>query len=164
MIKASPKDNYTLLYKLDRIKKVYTGCDIYKLYNTHRLSLGQYMINFSAILPRISVLINLRELYLTGNELGKFPKEITRLSNLEIVDLSFNRITKLPRMIRNLVNLEYLFLQGNCLRELPSEISKLEKLQELDLRGNWVRKLPKGFNQNLYSVIYTRTRLLDVFI
>ncbi|WP_372365158.1 leucine-rich repeat domain-containing protein [Candidatus Uabimicrobium sp. HlEnr_7] len=45
-------------------------------------------------MPEIAQLQNLRELYLSGNQISSIPSEIAQLQNLSILNLGDNQITQ----------------------------------------------------------------------
>ena len=91
----------------------------------------------------ISIFKNLKELYLSNNQIKKLPKEISRLKNLKYLSLFDNQIEELFSKIWNLKKLETLDLSYNKIKKLPKEIGNLKNLKVLNLSYNQIKKLPK---------------------
>jgi len=85
---------------------------------------------------------DIKELYLSYNELTQLPKEIGNLTQLTHLSLSYNQLTQLPREIGNLTQLTYLYLSYNELTQLPKEIGNLTQLTHLSLSNNELTQLP----------------------
>ena len=66
-----------------------------------------------AIQAEIRLLVGLRVLNASNNNMTGVPAEIGQLQKLEILDLSNNQITGLPYELGNLKNLKILNLSGN---------------------------------------------------
>jgi hypothetical protein len=116
-----------------------------KLLTVTKLALCE--IDLAALPQEIGLLINLKELYLTGNQIAVLPPEIGLLINLEILILTDNQITVLPPEIGQLLKLLVLNLSGNQLIVLPPEFFKLPNLQKLSLEGNQITVLPPEIGQ-----------------
>jgi len=78
----------------------------------------------------------------SGQKLKVIPKEIYKLKNLRQLFLSNNNLVDLDKEIGNLRYLEKLVLFNNYLRDLPIELQKLKRLQTLDLYGNNFEFIP----------------------
>jgi len=50
-------------------------------------------------------LYNLRELYLSYNQLTEIPKELGNLTDLQELDLSYNNLTEIPKEVREIKGL-----------------------------------------------------------
>lgn len=116
--------------------------------------------NFITELP---ILVQLRILDVTDNDLTEFPTEMTNLTNLnisenliselptdigklvrlEVLDVSYNNLTELPDELGNLVNLKELNLEENIISELQPEIGHLTNLTRLNLFANYLTKFPR---------------------
>ena len=84
-------------------------------------------------------LVNLQELYLSGNRLsGEIPEELGTLSNLRVLDLSDNLLEgEIPIDLGGLASLEVLELEDNRLTgRIPAELGNLTNLEGLDLADN----------------------------
>jgi len=90
----------------------------------------------------LGTLVNLVELFLSGNMLKKIPVEICTLENLEHLDLSQNILVSLPEQIQSLVKLTDFNLGSNNLSSLPESIGKLTNLTNLNLVDNRLLDLP----------------------
>ena len=87
-------------------------------------------------------LSNLRELYLSGNQLTSVPESLWRLSKLGDLYLNDNQLTSVPESLGCLPNLEQLYLSANQLTSLPESLGRLSNLRELYLRENQLTSLP----------------------
>ena len=85
---------------------------------------------------------NLRELYLSGNDLTTVPEVIANLTQLQVLTLDGNALITLPDFIGNLVQLQRLDLSGNDLVTLPDWIGNLSQLELLQLNHNNLNALP----------------------
>eukprot|EP01105_Mastigella_eilhardi_P018633 TRINITY_DN4327_c0_g1_i1.p1 TRINITY_DN4327_c0_g1~~TRINITY_DN4327_c0_g1_i1.p1 ORF type:complete len:568 (-),score=157.78 TRINITY_DN4327_c0_g1_i1:28-1707(-) len=96
--------------------------------------------NKIAYLPPFLHLQNLRQLFLSNNQLTEFPAELP--VTLERLDLSWNKLRVVPAHIKNLVNLEKLNLWNNCIDTLTPEIMNLTKLKTLWVDCNRLITIP----------------------
>ncbi|XP_030650044.1 malignant fibrous histiocytoma-amplified sequence 1 homolog [Chanos chanos] len=118
----------------------------------------------------ISHLSNLKELNLSRNDLGEFPREIRELQQLEklymnqnniksipenvfpqlkrltFLKLSTNRLTDLPLDMKHCQSLSYLNISNNSLRDLQSLVG-LPRLKELFVERNRLEELPVSLFQ-----------------
>ena len=91
------------------------------------LNLGDNKIT---IIPeQISLLYNLRELYLFDNQITIIPVSISSLINLQILNLSSNNITIIPEYISSLINLQELYLYNNQITIIPESIRDKQYLK-----------------------------------
>ncbi|WP_213155389.1 leucine-rich repeat domain-containing protein [Neochlamydia sp. AcF65] len=97
--------------------------------------------------PEIGQLSQLRELWLSNNQLATIPAEIGQLSELQWLDLNDNQLTTIPAEIGQLSQLRMLYLSGNQLTSIPAEIWQLARLQELDLSHNQLTVIPAEIGQ-----------------
>uniref|UniRef100_A0A8C7T2S7 Wu:fc23c09 n=2 Tax=Oncorhynchus mykiss TaxID=8022 RepID=A0A8C7T2S7_ONCMY len=90
--------------------------------------------------------LSIRELYLRGNLIQKFPGEaFMGTSELVILDLSANRLTNHGLLRESLVNathLESLNLEGNQLKKVPRHLPS--SLKTLNLEGNLISSVGKA--------------------
>lgn len=106
-------------------------------------------------LPRNeNLLLNLKELNLSGHNFTEIPEQVKYLTNLKLLNFSkdisdtewpalqnadrFNVLTSIPNWISELINLEELNLSDNRIRYIPSELGLLKKLKKLYLHCNGV--------------------------
>lgn len=87
--------------------------------------------SFSNLAEALQNPIDVRALYLNGNELKTLPKEIGELQNLDGLKLRYNKFKTLPKEIGNLQNLGLLDLEKNKFKTLPKEIWNSKKLRVL---------------------------------
>jgi len=86
------------------------------------------------------------------------PRKLTKLLRVTSMDLSGYGLTNLPREFGYLTNLEELKLSKNHLEEIPEELSLLIKLTLLDVRHNPLTKLPSALSDNKQlSILQTDT-------
>ncbi|WP_212887712.1 leucine-rich repeat domain-containing protein, partial [Leptospira borgpetersenii] len=74
----------------------------------------------------VGQLKNLRELYLSANQLKTLPKEVGQLKNLRDLSLDNNQLETLPKEVGQLKNLRWLFLDANPI--LPKKLKRIGKL------------------------------------
>lgn len=92
--------------------------------------------NILSLLPDITNLTHLTQLWLMVCHLTDFPIKVTRLTKLKMLDLRNNQLSTLLPEIGNLMKLKRLYLRNNQLSTLPPEIIKLRKLKRLWVEGN----------------------------
>lgn len=97
------------------------------------------------------------ELYISGLNLKRVPKEVLKFRNLKKLDLSSNKIAKLPRELNNFIQLTELQLSGNLINDSSFsqfDISKLVNLRSLSFGGNALTKIPAGvFNLTKLDIL-----------
>jgi hypothetical protein len=98
-----------------------------------------------SISPSISLLTNLRELYLNGNNLKALPPEIGECYKLEKLSIANNQLRKLVDDIGYLVKLEELNLTGNHLTTVPPTMGECISMEILDLSCCELESLPEEF-------------------
>jgi internalin A len=105
-------------------------------YSTALESLELYGKNLSdSDLTDLKLMINLRRLDLTGNEIADVSP-LSKLVNLRELQLNINQITDISPLSK-LVNLQDLYLGFNQITDI-SPLSKLVNLQDLDLGYNQI--------------------------
>jgi len=114
-------------------------------------------------------LLNIKELYLSDNQLSELPESISKLNNLKYINLDRNKFTEIPAPLSNnktlkwlrlngnqitnitsfagMENLKCLYLNNNKIQMLPSDISTLENLTDLSLARNQLKSLPSGISK-----------------
>lgn len=156
------KNTYKLLYSLSKLKNIFNLHEnIYDIYERKKL----YLSDFNLEIPKeISVLINLRELDLSSNDLEIFPKEIYHLTNLEELDLGNNLLTEISEGISRLLKLKVLNLSENQLTEVSKELGEIKNLEKLYLTNNFLSNLPKelGHLKNLQEIGLSRNLLKEI--
>ena len=86
------------------------------------------------LLPTLSDLRNLKNIYLTNVNLSIFPTFIKKsLLTLEILDISKNNIDRLPSYFANASNLKRLILDNNPLTDFDFKREDFEDLNYLSL-------------------------------
>jgi Leucine-rich repeat (LRR) protein len=92
--------------------------------------------------PKISLLGNVTELWLSSNRLFALPPEIGQLVKLKVLALDDNQLPAVPPSIGQLTGLRELGLASNLLSAVPAEIGDLARLKELRLDNNSLQALP----------------------
>ena len=95
----------------------------------------------------MSNLINLKELYLGGNQLRSLPDYFGNFQQLEVFMVEINQIKILPESFWTLINLKRLRLGSNQLTTLSEAIANLKKVTVLYLQRNQLIALPAGLGQ-----------------
>lgn len=109
----------------------------------------------------ISLLRNLKYLYLSNNRISTLPETFVNLINLTNLYLSNNRISVLPQGFVNLINLTHLGLSNNNISTLPDAFGNLVLLKFLYLSNNRISALPNSFGnlKNLYNLLLSNNRI-----
>jgi len=120
--------------------------------------------NVSVFPESILELRNLRSLVIGNNSLQELPAEIGRLTGLESLHLSQNSLVKLPDSIGDLTRLKTLCLSYNQIEELPKEIGNLKELEWLIVNVNHLKCLPDviGRLQNLQGLTLNSNQLRNL--
>mgnify|MGYP001231857402 FL=1 len=117
-----------------------------------RLNLANKEI--TTIPSTIDDLTELKQLFLSYNNISFLTYNIGNLEKLEHLSLSFNSLNDLPSTIGNLENLITLDVELNFLSSLPNEIGNLSNLLTLNVANNELSDLPNLSNldklENLY--------------
>jgi len=77
-------------------------------------------------------LVNLEELYLTGNGINIIPKSISNLSKLQLLHLDNNKISVLPKELFSLKNLTQIKLSNNLFKTAVLDFDHKMKVCELN--------------------------------
>jgi hypothetical protein len=97
---------------------------------------------FITIPKSITILQQLKTIYLDGNNITQFPEALLTLANLEELSLAINKIKTIPKNIYKLRQLRTLKLFNNQISELPQQLSKMKNLKNLYLFKNRISKVP----------------------
>lgn len=108
--------------------------------------------NLSSIPAGISQFPNLKELYLSGNQIKSISPELFECKNLTILHLDENLLTEIPDNIKNLRALRELNLSQNAIRELPEGMFFLQRMTNLNLSHNPISMyaFPEGIGNYLW--------------
>lgn len=140
--------NIFLINPLKPFKYVNKQTHIGFSYNERRVTvLGFNRCGLKTIPTSIGNFRDLKELYITENNLQYLPNSIGNLTALKVLDLSDNHLIELPDEIGDLLNLKELYLNHNLLQFLPESISRLKKVETLSIWGNQIKGLPKSMNE-----------------
>jgi len=107
-----------------------------------------------SIPTQLGSLMNLRELYLSGNKLtGNIPASLGSLTNLYKLTLSGNHLTgDIPTSFGSLTNLQYLYLSSNQLTgSIPATLTNLTSLVD-------------GYSDFRWNALYTTDNALRTFL
>ena len=102
---------------------------------------------FVTLPPVVCQLVELRELFLTNNQICRLPDEMPNLKNLEVLLLQYNQFKALPVCVCSLTSLKFLNLENNVIENIPEEVGQLCKLQSLYLKSNRIKALPPSITQ-----------------
>lgn len=88
-------------------------------------------------------LVNVEELYLDGNLLSTLPNDLFGPGNkLELLDISYNSLSNIPsQSFRYLDQLKYLWINTNFIKTIGKSLINLPSLLELDLAYNEIKEL-----------------------
>ncbi|KAK4475556.1 hypothetical protein MN116_000835 [Schistosoma mekongi] len=107
-------------------------------------------------LKSISILIHLKYLSISHNQLTMLPESLcSMLNKLEYFNLGYNQLLMLPYNFGLLKNMKTLILHKNFLTRLPETFGQLNSLKYLDLAGNNLQLLPSNFKQLKLTEFYT---------
>lgn len=100
-------------------------------------------------LPIVNGAINLKELFLAGNEISDISLNFCEnFSSLLVLDLRDNKITVIPEEISNLSKLTRLDLTNNGVSEVPISLSSLQYLKSFQLQGNPIKSIRRDIIQS----------------
>jgi len=107
---------------------------------------------------------NLKEAYLSNNQLTTIPESIGNIKNLEVLDLSNNAIKSLPETLGNLEKLRMLRLSYNELTSLPEKIGNLKDLEILEFSDNSITGLPESISElvNLKKLVGGNNKIVNI--
>lgn len=91
-------------------------------------------------MPYLMDCVNLKTLYLNGNNFEEIPFEIFELSQLKTLELKDNNIFEIHTDIKFLDALNILDLTNNKIEELPTALGELESLKLLAIKDNPITK------------------------
>ncbi|XP_068622838.1 leucine-rich repeat protein 1 [Battus philenor] len=104
--------------------------------------------------PEFGRMNNLRELYLSKNNIGRNIKNDWRWllgpqisKTLKLLDISENKIRHLPKGIWKLYNLVTLKVNKNEICKIPTTIGRIQTLRYLDISQNNLKTLPCSLMQ-----------------
>ncbi len=127
---------------------------IEKLQSLEILVLGNFIAGnlIFSIPDELSLLVNLRFLYMDHNHLTDFPECAVKLPTLEGVYLNHNRIRNLRSDFTPMTSLETVSLAFNRIRTIPESLKLSPKLEHLDLTGNKISVIPKAAQTNVFEL------------
>jgi internalin A len=120
---------------------------IKKANSTAAVSLDLSNLGLDTLPDSISQLINLKYLYISGNQLTALPDSFEQLTNLQSLYIFDNQLTALPDSIGQLTSLQSLDISHNQLTVLPDSFGQLTQLGSLDLRDNQLEVLPENLRR-----------------
>ncbi|MBC7773965.1 MAG: TIR domain-containing protein [Phycisphaerae bacterium] len=88
---------------------------------------------------------NLKQLYVSYNELTTLPNWLIEVSNLEVLYINGNSLNPLPAVLKEMKNLKELYIGPNKLTILPDWIVQLSMLRVLAVDRNQLTSLPDIF-------------------
>lgn len=110
--------------------------EISLLTNLKQLYLHGNKLKSINIPDEIYTLSELRNLSFTGNPMEEISPKICQLKKLETLYVSSTLLKSLPKELGNLYNLRQIFAIGNNLKSVPMEICSLDNLKYLSLEHN----------------------------
>lgn len=130
------------------------------------MPVGQYLLALRLIgqgmeeLPTsvCTVLVGLRVLSLSHNQIAHLPPEVANLQELRDLNVTNNKLTALPENLGHLQQLRRLDVSGNQIQRLPDSFAALTGLRHLRLEFNRLSLLPE--NLHLMSLV-TRINASD---
>jgi len=89
-------------------------------------------------------LVSLEVLTISQNRIERFPATLARaLTNLRELWLTHNQLRVLPSDMGHMTTLEELWIQDNLLELIPEELGHLTKLKVLAMTGNKIHEIPR---------------------
>ncbi len=110
------------------------------------LSIGKWSdgggIKIRTLPESIGKLTQLKNLWLSYNNLKQLPESFSDLENLEILELRYNHFSSIPQTLTLLESLKYLGLSYNKIDNMPEWVSDFKTLQKLYLSHNKLAEIP----------------------
>jgi Leucine-rich repeat (LRR) protein len=100
------------------------------------ISIKRFNVGLTGILPDLSRLTHLEQLYLFKNQLSGFLQNLTGLTHLKVLSLSANKLSGSIPDLSRLTRLEELYLYQNQLSGSLPNLSALINLKHLNLSKN----------------------------
>lgn len=149
------------LKKIDCSMNIYEHIDDVVL-NMESLQILNYSLNFIHIIDiRFQHLINLKELYLSGNKIKEIDNSL-KFNNLELLDLSCNYLKFLPWRLILSPKLEYIDLHNNEINTLPENWEE-SNIKTINLESNKLDSLPPSiFSKSKLSLLILKGNLITL--
>ena len=104
---------------------------------------------------QLSLIGNLRKLWLVSYKIIEFPKFLKKLRKLKELNLTNNAISKIPDEITEFYNLTHLYLNINNLKEIPEQLKELKRIEVLGISDNRLTQIPSTLREcNLLRKLY----------
>lgn len=101
--------------------------------------------NLNRIPRKLTKIHSLIGLNLSKNEINRIPKVIERLNRIMVLNLEDNQLEELPGEVFKLGNLKYLDVSENALTVLPNNLSSCRLMRSMDFSNNNLKELPRRF-------------------
>lgn len=99
------------------------------------------------LIERLQQYPNLKQLWLSDNQLTTLPESIGKLTALTWINFSNNQVSTIPESFSNFQNLSALYADRNKLSMFPELICKLAALTTLSLNENQLIALPESISR-----------------
>lgn len=136
---------------LEWVVTIWDWADIHEVYND--------------VIPRSeTLLIGLKELDLSNNNLTNLPKEIAKITGIQSLNLSNNQLSEIPDEIYTMPNLTHLYLGGNQFKNIPQSFVNLSNFIVFDTSDNPLHELDsknKEINNDLSISINNVIKSID---
>lgn len=158
---------------------VQASCAVDKIilaYRTGARLLDLSGLHLHSVPDCVTLLTQLRHLYLRDNRLKTLPADFGQLTQLQHLWLGDNQLTDLPRSVASLQALRMLSIYNNDLSNLPYAVLRLANLETLDLSYNSFAGFPNGIttlprlkrlklDSHLSSLLHDdRARALGIYV
>lgn len=124
------------------------GTQIWENGRLTELSIGKWSdgggIQIHTLPGNIGDLANLKNLWLSNNNLSQFPDSFAKLSKLEILELRSNKFLEVSQILTSLPKLKYLGLSYNEIIEIPEWITAFHTMEKLFLSHNKLAEIPES--------------------